>query len=159
MIWRGWACFCLLSGAVVAPLFLEVFAGGTWLRFMALPLRYGWLLLLAFPLLRERWLSPRGTSVSLVLFALILSAVTFFDLLGHGSVHPGWFLGLEWWQRPIYPWIDLLPRWYLRDRPGYLWMVAAWNVVEAAGGGWLLWRQGDPTASPNAAAHPNGMAP
>lgn len=142
MIWRGWACFCLLCGAVVAPLFLEVFAGGTWLRFTALPVRYGWLWFLALPLLRERWLSPRGASVALVSFALLLSGVTLLDLLGRGSVHPGWFLGLEWWQRPIYPWVDLLPRWYLRDRPGYLWTVAVWNAVEAAGVGWLLWRQG-----------------
>ncbi len=140
LIWRGWAALCLLSGAVVVPLFLEVFSGGSWLRFTALVLRYAWLWLLGLPILREGWLPARWAAVTLLGFCALVSGMVMTDLLGYGSVHPGWFLGLEWWQRPIYPWIDLLPRWHFRSRPGYLWIVCVWNVVEAAAVSLVVWK-------------------
>jgi len=131
---------CLLSGAIVAPLFLEVFAGGSWLRFTALPLRWAWLALLGLPIVREGWVPARGVAVLLVGFCVLLTGVTVADLLGFGSVHPGWFLGLEWWQRPVYPWVDLLPRGYVGYRPRYLWIVSIWNLLEALAVSAILWR-------------------
>lgn len=139
VIWRGWSALCLLSGAVVAPLFLEVFAGGSWIRFLALPLRYAWLWWLGMPVLREGWLPPRVLAVALTAFCVCVSGITIVDLLGYGVVHPGWFLGLEWWQRGVYPWLDLLPRWWWRDRPGYLWAASAWNLAEGVAVSALFW--------------------
>lgn len=133
LIWRGWAAFCLLAGAVVAPLFLEVFTSGTPIRFLALPLRFAWAWWPGRSILAEGWLSARGVSVGLAGFCALLSGVTFLDLLGFGSVHPGWFLTLEWWQRPLYPWLDLLPRWSMLHRPGYLWIASVWTFVEGFG--------------------------
>lgn len=146
LIWRGWAALCLLAGAVVLPLFLEVFAGGSVFRFLALPLRYAWAWWLGRPLLRAGWLPPRGVAVGLAAFSTLVSGVVLVDLAGFGSFHPGWFLGLEWWQRPAYPWIELLPRWFLRYRPGYLWTVALWNLLEAWAIGLALWRWRPATA-------------
>jgi hypothetical protein len=140
LIWRGWAALCLLFGAVAAPLFWEVFSGGSWVRFLALPLRYAWLWWLGRPILLAGWLPPRLAAAALAGFCAVVSGVTLADLLGHGSVHPGWFLGLEWWQRPLYPWMDLLPRWYLRDRPGYLWIACAWNLCEGLAVSAGFWR-------------------
>jgi hypothetical protein len=135
----------------VAPLFLEVFAGGSPIRFLALPLRYAWVWCLGIPILREGWLPSRAVAVMLTAFCAVVSAVTLWDLVGLGyrSVHPGWFLGLEWWQRPLYPWVDLLPRWWWRDRPGYLWVVSAWNLVEGVALSVLFWSaRGRPEGSP-----------
>ncbi len=140
LAWRRWSALCLLAGTVVAPLFLEVFSEGTLLRFAALPLRAAWAWWLCRPILKLRWLPPRGVALGLAAFSALLSGVTLADLLGHGSVHPGWFLALEWWQRPIYPWLALLPRWTFLYRPGYLWTVAVWNLVEGMGVAVLLWR-------------------
>jgi hypothetical protein len=144
LIWRGWAAFCLLSGAAVAPLFLEVFAGGSALRFLALPLRYAWLAWLGLPILRQRWLPPRAVAVGLAAFALSVSGVTLVDLLAWREAHLGWFLALEWWQRPAYPWLDLLPRWWWLDKPGYLWTVSAWNLLEGVTVSVLVWRLATP---------------
>ena len=153
LIWRGWAALCLLAGAVVAPLFLEVFAGGSVVRFLALPLRYAWAWWLGRPLFVERWIGPRAVAAGLAAFATLVSGVVAADLLGFGSFHPGWFLTLEWWQRPAWPWLDLLPRGTIRYRPAYLWMACGWNLLE----GWVLavvlwrWRGGDPPGADRAA--------
>ncbi|MEQ9398571.1 MAG: hypothetical protein RJQ04_05335 [Longimicrobiales bacterium] len=148
LIWRGWAAACLLAGAVVAPLFLEVFSGGSPLRFLALPLRYAWIVWLVLPILAEGWLRPRAVAVALLGFATVLSGVILSDLATGASVHPGWFLTLEWWQRPLYPWLDLLPPWTALYRPGYLWTLATWNLVEAAVLAALAWRWSSRTGGP-----------
>lgn len=140
LIWRGWAAACLLSGAVVAPLFLEVFSGGSPTRFLALPLRFAWIWWLGRPLLREGWLPPRAVAVALAAFVSLVSGMVLADMFGLGRFHPGWFLSLEWWQRPIYPWMALLPRGYLLDRPVYLWIACLWNLVEGLGIAAALWR-------------------
>lgn len=140
LIWRAWAASCLLAGTVVVPLFLEVFAGGSPARFLALPLRWAWAWWLVRPLLAERWLPPRAVAVAVAGFCALVSGVTLVDLFGHGSFHPGWFLTLEWWQRPVWPWLELLPRSLFRYRPGYLWIASVWNLVEALFVGTLLWR-------------------
>jgi len=112
------------------------------LRFLALPLRGAWAWWLGRPILAAGWVPRRVFAVGLALFTLALSGITLFDLLGlgAGSVHPGWFLGLEWWQRPLYPWIELLPRWSLGYRPGYLWIACLWNAFEGFGLSLLIWR-------------------
>jgi len=134
----------------VVPLFWEVFSAGTPLRFAALPIRYGWFILLALPVLRARWISPRWVAIALVSFSMLLTGMTLIDLLGFRFIHPGWFLAVEWWQRPMYPWLELLPRWTLLDRPGYLWMVCLWHLIEGAAVAHLLfWHvgRGDPQSS------------
>jgi len=130
LIWRGWSALCLLAGTVVLPLFLEVFAGGSLLRFAALPLRWAWALGPARAILRAGWLPPRAVAAGLTTLCLVLAGVPLLDLAGRASIHPGWFLALEWWQRPLYPWVELLPRGYLLWRPAYLWIVAAWTLAE-----------------------------
>jgi hypothetical protein len=70
----------------------------------------------------------------------LISAVTFGNLLGYYSVHPGWFVALEWWQRPIYSWLGFLPRWYYGWRPDYLWIACVWTFVEGLGVSAMLWR-------------------
>lgn len=157
LIWRGWAALSLLAGTIVAPLFLEVFAGGSVLRFLALPLRYAWATVLCRPILREGWLRPRAVAVGLAAFTVTLSGVTLLDLSGRLSTHPGWFLTLEWWQRPVYPWLELLPRWSILNRPGYLWTVSLWNLAEGLAAATILARWRSPY--PVSAVAPAGSRP
>lgn len=145
--WRCWAALCLILGTVVVPLFWEVFSAGSILRFAGLPIRYAWFVLLALPLLRERWISPRWVAVALLGFSLLITGMTLINLFGLRFIHPGWFLALEWWQRPLYPWIEVLPRWTLLERPGYLWTVSLWHLLEGAVVAHLLfWRVGAASA-------------
>ena len=131
MIWRGWAGLCLIAGSVVAPLFLEVFSGGSGVRFLALPLRWGWFGLLGLTIVRDGWVSCRIASAALVSVTLPVSAATLIDLATSVTLHPGWFLALEWWQRALYPWLDLLPLGTVLDRPAYLWLACGWTIVES----------------------------
>ncbi len=140
LIWRRWAASCLLAGTIIAPLFFAVFTGGTFLRFFALPLRYAWAWWLCRPILRDAWLPPRAVAIGLGVVCGLLSAVTLGNLLGFYSLHPGWFLTLEWWQRPIYPWLVPLPRWFYGLRPGYLWIAAFWTLMEGLAVSAMLWR-------------------
>ena len=142
LIWKGWAALCLLAGTVVVPLFWEVFSGGSALRFLAILIRYAWIRWLAWPILREGWLPTRWVAAGLLSFVVVLCGGVWADLLGFTRLHPGWFLTLEWWQRPLYPWLDLVPRFYVMDRPGYLWIAVLWTFVEgiAFTGLLLRWR-------------------
>lgn len=137
-VWRAWAALCLAAGVVVAPLFLEVFSGGSPIRFLALPLRWVWAVALVLPVVRAGWVSARLLAVGVAGFTLALSAVVIADLAGLTMIHPGAILGLEWWQRGLYPWIELLPNRWILDRPSYLWIVAVWNAIEGAVAGHLL---------------------
>lgn len=150
LIWRGWAALCLLSGTVVLPLFLEVFSGGTVVRFLALPLRWAWAWWPGRAILRAGWLPARTFGVGLATFTLVLTGVPLLDLMGWTSVHPGWFLAMEWWQRPLYPWVELLPRGYLNWRPRYLWIVAFWTLLEglAVAAALHRWRPGNGSGQP-----------
>ena len=136
--WRAWAGSCLASGVVVVPLFLEVFSGGAPTRFLAIVVRGLWAALLVLPILRAGWLHPRILGVAVAGFTTLLSAAVIADLAGLVVVHPGAILALEWWQRPIYPWLELLPNAWWYDRPSYLWIVAVWNALEGAVIGHLL---------------------
>jgi hypothetical protein len=129
-VWRGWAALCLVAGTVVVPLFWEVFSGGSLLRFLALPIRAFWIGGPVRLLLRERWVDPRVPAALVGGIVGAMALAVGLDLAGLRFVHPGWFLGMEWWQRPLYPWLALLPAFEAAGRPGYLWMVWAWTVVE-----------------------------
>lgn len=137
-LWRLWAALALALGAVVAPLFLEVFSGGAPTRFLAIGVRWLWVGLLVWPILRAGWFPPRVLGVTLVAFTTLLSGVVLADLAGLTFIHPGAILALEWWQRPIYPWLELFPNAWWGERPSYLWIVALWNAVEGAVIGHLL---------------------
>ena len=142
-IWQVWAGLCLALGVIIVPLFIEVFSGGTPVRFLAIVVRWLWALLLVLPILRLGWLSPRLLGVALAVFTTALSAAVFADLAGLVLLHPGVFLALEWWQRPFFPWLELLPNAWWLDRPAYLWLLAAWNALEGAIVGHLLfWHVG-----------------
>jgi hypothetical protein len=147
-LWRAWAALCLAAGVVVAPLFLEVFSGGAPTRFLALPLRYAWAILLVHPILRAGWFPARVLGVAVALFTVALSAAVLADLAGLIFIHPGAILALEWWQRGLYPWVELLPNVWILDRPSYLWIVAVWNAVEDAVVGHLLFWHVPPRAQP-----------
>jgi len=149
--WRAWSAIALIAGTAVLPLFLEVFSGGAPTRFLAQPLRWAWAGLLVLPILRAGWLSPRLAALGVTAFTTLLSGIVLVDLAGLRFIHPGFLLALEWWQRGLYPWIEMLPRWYLLGRPGYLWIVAIWTFVEGAVVGHLLfWRVGrTPSSEPS----------
>ncbi|MDT8369606.1 MAG: hypothetical protein RQ745_10400 [Longimicrobiales bacterium] len=152
-VWRAWAALCLVAGVVLVPLFLEVFSGGSPARFLALPLRYVWAFALALPILRAGWIPVRPLAIVLVGLTGTISAITLAELSGWIFTHPGWFLALEWWQRPIYPWIEaFLPRGRILDRPLYLWITSIWNGVEGAAlAHYLFWhvRPGLPARASN----------
>jgi len=141
--WRAWAALCAALGVVVVPLFLEVFSGGSPVRFLAIGVRWLWAALLVLPVLRAGWLSPRVLGVGVAAFTTLVSGLVLADLAGLTFIHPGVILALEWWQRPIYPWLELLPNAWWLDRPAYLWILAAWNGLEGAIAGHLLfWKVG-----------------
>ncbi len=131
-LWRGWSALCLIAGTVVLPLFWEVFSGGSVLRFLALPLRIGWIVGVVRPVLDLRWVDPRLPAALVGVLVLGMTVAVGVDLAGVRFMHPGFFLALEWWQRALYPWIELLPPFEVRARPGYLWVAWAANAVEGA---------------------------
>jgi hypothetical protein len=140
LIWRRWSAFCLLAGTIVVPLLVSWFLGNTFLLFLALPLRYAWGWWLDRPILREGWLPRRPVALGLGAICGVLSIVTLIDLLGIRTFHPGWFVALEWWQRPSYSWLGFLPRWFYGYRPDYLWIASLWTLVEGLAVSVILWR-------------------
>lgn len=142
-VWRAWSAACVVAATVVVPLFVEVFAGGSPVRFAALPLRWAWMAGPVRGVLAAGWLPPRPVALVVAGGVLLLASGTGVDLAGLASLHPGWFLTLEWWQRALWPYLDLLPRALLGYRPIYLWVAWGWTVVEGAVAAVLLWRLGD----------------
>lgn len=132
MTWRAWSALCALAGVVLVPLVVEVVASGSPIRFVALPLRWAWAWVVVAPLLKEGWVRPATASAAFAGLAGGLAGMVLLDLAGLLTLPLGWFLALEAWQRPLYPWLDLLPRWAAADRPGYLWLAAVWTLAEAA---------------------------
>lgn len=140
LIWRRWSAACLLLGTIVVPLLMAWFMGSTFLRFLALPLRYAWGWWFGRRIFLEGWLPRRPVAVVLACVCGALSVVTLIDLLGIHTFHRGWFVALEFWQRPLYSWLGYLPRWYYSWRPDYLWIASAWTLLEGLGVSVMLWR-------------------
>lgn len=143
MIWRAWAAVCVFGTTLVVPMVFVWFAGGSAVIYLGWPLRYLWAWFLGGPLLREEWIPVRLVAGGILASSLVLGGAVMGDLFGVWALHPGWFVALEVWQRPVYPWIAALPRWSFGGRPGYLWTLAAWTMVEGSVvGGALLVRVG-----------------
>lgn len=139
--WRAWAGLWTLAGTLVVPMLVVWFTGDTPLVYLAWPLRYLWAWGLCLPVLDHGWLPPRATATGVLAVSLTLGLVILGDLAGLWAVHPGWFVALEGWQTPVYAWVGRLPRWFLLGRPGYLWILGAWTMVEGALASLVLWRR------------------
>jgi hypothetical protein len=132
LTWEAWAGLCVLVGTLFAPMVFFWLAGGTALLYLAWPARYVWAWSLGRPVMSWGWLPVRPMAAALLSATAGLGLAILGDLAGLWSLAPAWFLALEAWQMPIYPWVAHLPAGRLLERPAYLWALCGWTLVEGA---------------------------